>query len=100
MASGNNISFTGDPTAIQFKLNSPAETVTVSIKDSAGNIVKTITETGFPVGGGSDGNFAASTGTPVLDGLGGVGDGAHAEHEYEYQICTVSNLFRFLVSFV
>ena len=50
MASGNNISFTGDPTAIQFKLNSPAETVTVSIKDSAGNIVKTITETGFPEG--------------------------------------------------
>ena len=39
-------------------------------------------ETGFPVGGGSDGNFAAATGTPVLDGLGGVGDGAHAEHEY------------------
>ena len=39
-------------------------------------------ETGFPVGGGSDGNFAAATGTPVLDGLGGVGNGAHAEHEF------------------
>ena len=39
-------------------------------------------ETGFPVGGGSDGNFAAATGIPVLDGLGGVGNGAHAEHEF------------------
>ncbi len=33
-------------------------------------------------GGGSDGNFAASMGLPVLDGLGPVGDGAHAEGEY------------------
>jgi glutamate carboxypeptidase len=34
------------------------------------------------VGGGSDGNFTASLGIPTLDGLGGVGDGAHATHEY------------------
>jgi glutamate carboxypeptidase len=34
------------------------------------------------VGGGSDGNFTASLGIPTLDGLGGVGDGAHAEHEH------------------
>lgn len=33
------------------------------------------------VGGGSDGNIAASVGTPVLDGLGPEGDGAHARHE-------------------
>jgi glutamate carboxypeptidase len=51
-------------------------------KDNVSNMDVTFKETGFPVGGGSDGNFAASTGTPVLDGLGGVGDGAHAEHEY------------------
>jgi glutamate carboxypeptidase len=30
------------------------------------------------VGGGSDGNFTAGLGIPTLDGLGGVGDGAHA----------------------
>jgi glutamate carboxypeptidase len=30
------------------------------------------------VGGGSDGNFTASLGIPTLDGLGGVGEGAHA----------------------
>ncbi len=34
------------------------------------------------VGGGSDGNFTASLGLPTLDGLGGVGDGAHATHEH------------------
>lgn len=34
------------------------------------------------VGGGSDGNFTAGVGTPTLDGLGAVGDGAHAEGEY------------------
>jgi glutamate carboxypeptidase len=34
------------------------------------------------VGGGSDGNFTAGLGIPTLDGLGGVGDGAHAVHEY------------------
>jgi glutamate carboxypeptidase len=34
------------------------------------------------VGGGSDGNFTASLGIPTLDGLGGVGDGAHAAHEF------------------
>jgi glutamate carboxypeptidase len=33
------------------------------------------------VGGGSDGNFTAALGTPTLDGLGAVGEGAHAEHE-------------------
>jgi glutamate carboxypeptidase len=33
------------------------------------------------VGGGSDGNFTAGMGIPTLDGMGGVGDGAHALHE-------------------
>jgi glutamate carboxypeptidase len=34
------------------------------------------------VGGASDGNIAAATGVAVLDGLGAVGDGAHAPHEH------------------
>ena len=43
-------------------------------------------ELGFPleeiaVGGGSDGNFTAGIGIPTLDGLGAVGEGAHATHE-------------------
>ncbi|MFO0908202.1 MAG: M20 family metallopeptidase [Isosphaeraceae bacterium] len=33
-------------------------------------------------GGGSDGNFAAAAGSPTLDGLGILGDGAHALHEH------------------
>ena len=33
------------------------------------------------VGGGSDGNFTAGIGIPTLDGMGGVGEGAHAVHE-------------------
>jgi glutamate carboxypeptidase len=34
------------------------------------------------VGGGSDGNFTAAMGVPTLDGLGPVGGGAHADHEW------------------
>ena len=33
-------------------------------------------------GGGSDGNFCAAIGVPTLDGLGALGDGAHALHEH------------------
>jgi glutamate carboxypeptidase len=44
------------------------------------------TELGFQLdeaatGGGSDGNFTAALGIPTLDGLGAVGEGAHAAHE-------------------
>ncbi len=34
------------------------------------------------VGGASDGNFTSALGIPTLDGLGAVGDGAHAQHEH------------------
>jgi glutamate carboxypeptidase len=37
---------------------------------------------GVAVGGGSDGNFTAARGVPTLDGLGAVGAGAHADHEF------------------
>tara|TARA_B100001167_G_scaffold101964_1_gene62317 strand:+ start:413 stop:1543 length:1131 start_codon:yes stop_codon:yes gene_type:complete len=33
------------------------------------------------VGGGSDAQFVAALGIPVLDGMGGVGEGPHADHE-------------------
>lgn len=33
-------------------------------------------------GGGSDGNFTAAVGVPTLDGLGAIGDGAHAIDEH------------------
>ena len=34
-------------------------------------------------GGGSDGNYTSQI-TATLDGLGAVGDGAHAEHEFTF----------------
>ena len=49
---------------------------------------KVANELGMPplghasVGGASDGNFAAAAGAQVLDGLGAIGDGAHAAHEW------------------
>lgn len=33
-------------------------------------------------GGASDGNYTAALGTPTLDGLGPIGDGAHSEREH------------------
>jgi glutamate carboxypeptidase len=33
-------------------------------------------------GGGSDGNFVAAQGVPLLDGLGGWGEGLHSTREY------------------
>ncbi len=33
-------------------------------------------------GGASDGNFTSALGIPTLDGMGAVGGGAHAPHEY------------------
>lgn len=49
-------------------------------EEAAAELGTTIRETS--VGGASDGNFAAALGLPVLDGLGAVGDGAHARHEW------------------
>jgi glutamate carboxypeptidase len=43
-------------------------------------LTQTIAEGG--TGGGSDGNFCAALGVPTLDGLGAIGDGAHALHEH------------------
>lgn len=38
-------------------------------------------------GGASDGNFVSALGVPVLDGIGAVGDGAHAVHEHILADC-------------
>ena len=75
MASGNDITFSGNPTQIQFKLSDSAETVTITIKDSAGNIVKTITETGLNEG----------INTVEWDGENALGDMA-TEGNYSYSV--------------
>ena len=64
----------------------PLETSsTMALYERAEKVAK---ELGMPplghasVGGASDGNFAAAAGAQVLDGLGAIGDGAHATHEW------------------
>ncbi len=49
-------------------------------QDVARELGQALTEGG--TGGGSDGNFTAALGVPTLDGLGAIGDGAHALHEH------------------
>ena len=49
-------------------------------KEIGAGIGLVLTEGGS--GGGSDANFVAPLGVPVLDGLGAVGAGAHTEKEY------------------
>jgi glutamate carboxypeptidase len=46
----------------------------------ASQLGMTLTEGG--TGGGSDANFVAPLGIPVLDGLGALGNGAHSEREH------------------
>lgn len=48
-------------------------------RDEAAQLGITLDESS--TGGGSDGNFTSALGVPTLDGLGGVGEGAHADHE-------------------
>ncbi len=56
---------------------------TVRLFAQAGSIAS---ELGFDLheastGGASDGNFTSALGIPTLDGMGAVGEGAHASHE-------------------
>ena len=51
------------------------------------------------VGGASDGNFAAAAGARVLDGLGAIGGGAHAAHEW-VSISAISKQIKFLNAFI
>ena len=59
-------------------------TSTMELYERAAKVAATlgITLGHASVGGASDGNFAASAGAKVLDGLGGVGAGAHAHNEW------------------
>jgi glutamate carboxypeptidase len=48
-------------------------------KEIAGALGLTLDESS--TGGGSDGNFTSALGIPTLDGLGALGEGAHASNE-------------------
>ncbi len=56
---------------------------TVRLLEAARDLAKTMEmELGeSATGGGSDGNFTSALGIPTLDGLGAVGEGAHAANE-------------------
>lgn len=54
---------------------------------------------GASVGGASDGNFAAAAGARVLDGLGAVGEGAHALNE-QISISAIDQRSNFLHHFI
>ena len=51
------------------------------------------------VGGASDGNFASAAGARVLDGLGAVGDGAHAPHE-QILLSSIPSRVKLLTAFI
>jgi glutamate carboxypeptidase len=51
------------------------------------------------VGGASDGNFAAAAGARVLDGMGAVGGGAHADNEW-VKLSSIEERSQFLHHFV
>ena len=77
----------------------PLETTsTMALYERAKKVAQTL---GMPalghasVGGASDGNFAAAAGAQVLDGLGAVGGGAHAPHEW-VDISTIEERSKFL----
>jgi glutamate carboxypeptidase len=67
-------------------LNRPPMERSRAIQDLFGHARRLAREIGIELedsstGGGSDGNFTAALGVPTLDGLGGVGEGAHAANE-------------------
>lgn len=69
------------------RLNRPALERTPGVKRYFEHARKIAAELGVDLqeastGGASDGNFVSALGVPVLDGIGAVGDGAHAAHEH------------------
>ncbi|WP_261130938.1 M20 family metallopeptidase [Bacillus sp. Marseille-Q3570] len=77
----------GTTLEVEGELNRPPMERTSDIEELFEKAEKAAEEVGFTiteaqVGGGSDGNFTASIGVPTLDGLGGVGEGPHAEIEH------------------
>ena len=67
-------------------LNRPPMERTKAIGDLFQTAKKLAAELGVKIeesmtGGGSDGNFTAALGITTLDGIGAVGEGAHASHE-------------------
>jgi glutamate carboxypeptidase len=72
--------------SVEGGLNRPPMERTKAIAKLFGKAKRMAAEVGIKLeesstGGGSDGNFTAALGVPTLDGLGAVGEGAHAMNE-------------------
>jgi glutamate carboxypeptidase len=74
------LDISGGINRLPFERNAKTVKLYRQAKSSAEALAFELPEVG--VGGGSDGNFTAGLGVPTLDGLGAVGDGAHAIHEH------------------
>jgi glutamate carboxypeptidase len=77
---GTTLSVTGGPNRPPMPVTASAALFELAREVAAG--LGLPAPAGVVVGGGSDGNFTAAVGCPTLDGLGAVGDGAHAEGEH------------------
>jgi len=75
-----HLEVTGGINRMPFEANPRTARLYRQAKVSARQLGFSLHEVG--VGGGSDGNFTSALGVPTLDGLGAVGDGAHAIHEH------------------
>jgi glutamate carboxypeptidase len=75
-----SISVTGEWNRPPMTPNTASQTLFKLAREVAGEFGWLVDEAA--VGGASDGNFVSALGRPVLDGMGAVGDGAHARHEH------------------
>jgi glutamate carboxypeptidase len=78
---------TGAELEVHGGLNRPPMVRSDGIVELFGGVQKVGEQLGLDLhegstGGGSDGNFTAALGVPTVDGLGIMGDGAHAVHEH------------------
>jgi glutamate carboxypeptidase len=77
---GAQLEITGRLNRPPMERNATMQTTFEQAKHLAAEVGLTLEE--GSTGGGSDGNFTAALGIPTLDGLGAIGDGAHAAHEH------------------
>ena len=77
---GVTLEITGGMNRPPFEFTSANQGLFAKAKEAAADLGIDLGK--ITVGGGSDGNFTSTWGIPTLDGLGPVGDGAHAAKEH------------------
>jgi glutamate carboxypeptidase len=77
---GTRLELTGGVERPPFERSPGVVRLYLQAKEAAAALGRELAE--GSTGGGSDGNFTGALGVPTLDGLGPMGDGAHALHEH------------------